>query len=156
MTYRAGNKLALPPDSSRGAADAYVLEDQIGFILRRANQRHAGIFAARIGTELTATQFATLAKLNEMGSCTQNLLGRNTAMDAATIKGVVDRLTRRGLTRTWPDPKDRRRMLVSLTDRGERVLIDTLPRAREITECTLEPLDKTERKTFLRLLEKLC
>ena len=133
-----------------------MLEDQIGFILRRVNQRHAGIFADNIGATLTTTQFATLIKLNEMGSCTQNRLGRNTAMDAATIKGVVDRLTRRGLTRTWPDPRDRRRMLVSLTDAGLKVLTDTLPRAMEISERTLEPLNAEDRKTFIRLLEKLC
>jgi len=135
---------------------AYVLEDQIGFILRRVNQRHTGIFADHIGATLTTTQFATLAKLFHMGSCTQNLLGRHTAMDAATIKGVVDRLTKRGLTRTWPDPRDRRRMLVSLTDAGEAVVTDTLPRAREISERTLRPLSAQDRKTFLRLLEKLC
>ncbi len=138
------------------AAEPYVLEDQIGFILRRVNQRHASIFADHIGEALTTTQFATLVKLNEMGSCTQNRLGRNTAMDAATIKGVVDRLIRRGLASTWPDPRDRRRMLVSLTDRGLKVVTDTLPRAMEITERTLEPLNEEDRKTFIRLLEKLC
>ncbi len=77
-------------------------------------------------------------------------------MDAATIKGVVDRLIRRGLASTWPDPRDRRRMLVSLTDSGLEVVTDTLPRAREITERTLEPLSEEDRKTFIRLLEKLC
>ncbi len=156
MTSQFGSQLEPPPETPRPAAEPYVLEDQIGFILRRVNQRHAGIFADRIGAALTTTQFATLAKLNEMGSCTQNRLGRNTAMDAATIKGVVDRLTRRGLTRTWPDPSDGRRMLVSLTDKGLKMLTDTLPRAMEISERTLEPLNAEDRKTFIRLLEKLC
>ena len=36
-------------------------------------------------------------------------------MDVATIKGVIDRLTARGLTETSPDPEDGRRLLVSLT-----------------------------------------
>ena len=148
MDYQVSDQLEPSP--------AYVLEDQFGFILRRVNQRHTGIFADHIGAALTTTQFATLAKLSEMGSCTQNLLGRHTAMDAATIKGVVDRLTRRGLTRTWPDPKDRRRMLVSLTGRGRKVVIETLPRALEITERTLEPLTEEDQKTLVRLLEKLC
>jgi len=31
--------------------------------------------------------------LTETGPCSQNLLGRLTAMDVATIKGVIDRLT---------------------------------------------------------------
>lgn len=156
MTSQVRNQPEPSPEAAGSAAEPYVLEDQIGFILRRVNQRHAGIFADHIGAALTTTQFATLAKLNEMGSCTQNLLGRNTAMDAATIKGVVDRLTRRGLTRTWPDPSDGRRMLVSLTDKGLMVLTNTLPRAMEISERTLEPLNAEDRKTFIRLLERLC
>ncbi len=66
MTSQASGKPddAWPP--SREAAETYVLEDQIGFILRRVNQRHTSIFADHIGEALTTTQFATLAKLNEM------------------------------------------------------------------------------------------
>ena len=48
--------------------------------------------------DLTPTQWAALAKLRELGDCSQNHLGRLTAMDAATIKEVVDRLTVRGFT----------------------------------------------------------
>ncbi len=107
--------------------EPYVLEDQIGFILRRVNQRHTGIFADHIGESLTPTQFAALVKLHQMGSCTQNRLGRNTAMDAATIKGVIDRLTRRRLTLTWPDPQDRRRVLVGLTAAGLKVVEKPCP-----------------------------
>ena len=135
---------------------AYVLERQVGFILRRASQRHKGIFAGLIEGDLTVTQFAALAKLYELRTCSQNLLGRHTALDAATIKGVVDRLTNRGLTRSWPDPTDARRFMVGLTETGERVIERAIPTAREITEQTLEPLDAEERATLLRLLEKLC
>src|SRR6516164_8456126 len=82
----------------------YILDEQVGSLLRQVNQRHTAIFAERIGDDLTATQWAALAKLQEKGPCTQNLLGRLTAMDAATIKGVVDRLVRRELAGTCPDP----------------------------------------------------
>jgi len=88
----------------------YVLEEQIGFILRQVWQRHATIFAREIGINLTPTQWAALAKLTETGPCSQNQLGRLTAMDVATIKGVIDRLTARGLTETSPDPEDGRRL----------------------------------------------
>src|SRR6476661_8592834 len=91
----------------------YRLEDQVGFYLRRAGQRHAAIFAGRMGDELTPTQWAALVKLAEFESLSQNLLGRETAMDGATIKGVVDRLAKRGFVATAPDPEDGRRMRVS-------------------------------------------
>ena len=80
-------------------AKAYRLDDQIGYVLRRVTQRHLAIFAAAI-PEVTTTQFAVLARLAEIGPQSQNHLGRETAMDAATIKGVVDRLARLGLVTT--------------------------------------------------------
>ncbi len=92
----------------------YRLDDQIGYILRRVTQRHLALFAAAI-PEVTTTQFAVLARLAEIGPVSQNHLGRETAMDAATIKGVVDRLAKLGLVATTADPADRRRLTVSLT-----------------------------------------
>ena len=132
-----------------------MLEEQIGFILRQVNQRHTTIFSNAIGDELTPTQWAALVKLREIGPCPQNLLGRLTAMDAATVKGVVDRLTRRRLTETTPDPRDGRRRLVALTAACERVIQDSGARAAAITEETLAPLAGSERAALLRLLKKL-
>src|SRR3954471_3212290 len=100
---------------------SYVLEEQIGFILRQVWQRHATIFAKEIGINLTPTQWAALAKLAETGPCSQNQLGRLTAMDVATIKGVIDRLSARGLTEPGPDPADGRRLRVRLTRAGQQL-----------------------------------
>jgi MarR family transcriptional regulator, lower aerobic nicotinate degradation pathway regulator len=133
----------------------YILDDQVGFVLRQVSQRHAAIFIGKIGDDLTPMQWAVLAKLLEKGSCSQNLLGRQTAMDAATIKGVVDRLSKRGLTQTHPDPDDARRLVVVLTTEGRRLAEATVPRAEEITEDTLAPLTRAERTTLLNLLRKL-
>ena len=134
---------------------AYVLDEQIGFILRQVWQRHAIIFARDIGINLTPTQWAALAKLQETGACSQNLLGRLTAMDVATIKGVIDRLTARGLTETSADPEDGRRLLVSLTRAGQQLVEKAAPAALAITRETLAPLDAKERETLIALLSKL-
>ena len=129
---------------------AYILEEQIGFILRQVWQRHATIFAREMGTNLTPTQWAA-----ETGPCSQNQLGRLTAMDVATIKGVIDRLTARGLTETSPDPEDGRRLLVSLTRAGQQLVEKAVPNALAITKETLAPLDAKERETLIALLSKL-
>ena len=133
----------------------YRLEDQIGFYLRRAGQRHAAIFAAHMGDELTPTQWAALVKLAEHRSVSQNLLGRETAMDAATIKGVVDRLVKRRFVATAPDPGDGRRMLVSITGEGLAAVARCISAAKAITAETLNPLDAAECQTLLDLLRRL-
>ena len=133
----------------------YVLEDQVGFVLRQVTQRHAAIFTSGVDGDITPTQWAALAKLREAGPLSQNLLGRQTVMDGATIKGVIDRLMVRGLVEVGPDPDDGRRRLVDLTAAG-RDLVDSLaPRALLISAETLAPLDAAERKTFMRLLLRL-
>jgi MarR family transcriptional regulator, lower aerobic nicotinate degradation pathway regulator len=138
-------------------ADApYMLDGQVGFILRQVSQRHAAIFAKGIACGLTPTQWAAMAKLAEMGPCSQNLLGRRTAMDVATIKGVIGRLVKRGFAETRPDPKDGRLLVVALTAEGEKAVEMTLPKAREITKETLSPLTEAECGMLLTLLKKLC
>ena len=132
----------------------YRLDDQAGFLLRRALQRHMALFSRAI-PDLTSMQFATLAKLAEAGALSQNALGRLTAMDAATIKGVVDRLGKRGLVKTENDRTDRRRTIVSLTDAG-RALFEALEaQGRGVTTETLAPLSGSEQAVFLHLLRKL-
>jgi len=133
----------------------YRLDDQVGFVLRQVSQRHAAIFSALMPEDLTPTQWAALAKLAELGPCSQNRLGRHTAMDVATIKGVVDRLTRRGLTTGSSDPEDGRRLLIALTDEGRALYERAEAIATQVTRDTLEPLGPEERRLFLRLLRKL-
>src|SRR6266545_3743773 len=93
--------------SARPNARRYVLDEQIGFLLRVAMQRHTAIFMSRMIADLTQTQFAALAKLFAVGPCSQNQLGRLIYLDAATTKGVVDRLKARHLVTVCPDPHDR-------------------------------------------------
>ena len=133
------------------AADAaepgrYVLDEQAGFQLRVAMQRQTSIFTARMIEGLTQTQFAALAKLSETGPCSQNQLGRLICLDAATIKGVVDRLAGRGFVR---------RRAVTLTERGRQATEAAQLVAAEITAATLEPLTAEEQRQVIRLLKKL-
>jgi MarR family transcriptional regulator, lower aerobic nicotinate degradation pathway regulator len=153
-TKNAAATVAKPRAVGKSAA-AYVLDEQIGFILRLATQRHANIFVTRIGCDLTQTQWAALAKLYEVGAISQNRLGRTTAMDVATIKGVVDRLIQKGLLVRGDDSADARRNLITLTRKGRQLAEAHYSDALAISAATLAPLSDAERSTFLRLLRKL-
>ena len=144
-----------PKRSAKPQKPGYVLDEQIGFLLRQVWQRHATIFAREIGINLTSPQWAALSKLAETGPCSQNQLGRLTAMDVATIKGVIDRLTARGLTETSPDPEDGRRLIVSLARAGQQLVEKAAPNALAISRETLAPLDAKEREMLVALLSKL-
>ena len=131
-----------------------MLDDQIGYVLRRVTQRHLALFSELI-PEVTTTQYAVLARLAELGPQSQNHLGRATAMDAATIKGVVDRLARQGLVTTTANPTDRRRLTVALTPAGHALFTKALDAALMVSDRTLGPLKPKERKRLLALLARL-
>jgi MarR family transcriptional regulator, lower aerobic nicotinate degradation pathway regulator len=143
-------------ETPRASAPAgYVLDDQVGFLMRVAMQRHTAIFTARMIEGLTQTQFAALAKLYEVGPCSQNHLGRLIYLDAATIKGVVDRLSARGFVTALNDPADRRRRAVALSVRGRMVTEAAIEIAAEITAATLAPLSGEEQRQVAELLNTL-
>jgi DNA-binding MarR family transcriptional regulator len=134
----------------------YVVEEQVGFLLRRVQQRHAAIFQEGMQhADLTPTQFTALVKVVELGRTTQNHLGRLAAMDPATIQGVVRRLTARGLIRRMQDPADRRTAVLAPTPAGLALIARAVASARAITEATLAPLSANERALFLSLLRKM-
>lgn len=137
------------------ADEGYELSEQVGFILRQAMQRHVSIFGEIMGNDLTPTQWAVLSRLYQDGGSSQNLLGRQTAMDAATIKGVVDRLLKRKLVQTKPDPEDGRRVIVELTGLGADYTRKLLPKAETVTKATLAPLAAGQRATLIALLKQL-
>ncbi|MCV2868002.1 MarR family winged helix-turn-helix transcriptional regulator [Defluviimonas sp. WL0002] len=136
-------------------ARPYHLDDQVGYILRLVSQRHASLFLARFGQDLTPTQFAAMARLDEVGQCSQNELGRRTAMDVATIKGVVDRLRAKGLVEQTADPGDKRRSLLSLSAAGAGMIAALHQMGHAVTEDTLQPLNAQERQDLLALLRKM-
>ena len=133
----------------------YKLDEQVGYLLRLASQRHAVIFQNHISQGLTPTQFSTLIRVAEEGEVSQNQLGRLAAMDIATIKGVVDRLKAKDLLQTASDPDDKRRSIISLTDTGAELMQQLREDGKAITKETLAPLTASERKTLLALLKKL-
>lgn len=139
-----------------GTRGTYILERQIGHILRRAHQRASAIFKSNFtGHDLTPTQFAALVRIADVGEVSQNLLGRLTAMDPATMKGVIGRLHGRRLIVRKPDTVDLRRTLWSLTEDGERLLGEAIEAGLETSSQTLAPLNPKERKTLQKLLSRL-
>ena len=148
--------VAAKPVAVKTSANGYALEDQIGFRLRRAHQRASVIFNEAMGRfDVTPTQFAALAKLDDLGIVSQNQLGRATAMDPATILGVVGRLVRQGLIRTRPDPIDGRQMLLELTPEGKVQVVAMKVTATTVSKRTLVSLKPDESETLLRLLAKI-
>ena len=135
----------------------YVFSDQVGHLLRRAYQRHVAIFQQTIpDSQLTAAQFVVLCAVRQFVSCSLSEIVKTTAIDQATMRGIIERLKARDAIRVSHDAHDRRKVLVSLTPAGEEIVDATVPAALAVSEATFGNLNAAERVAMLYLLRKMC
>jgi MarR family transcriptional regulator, lower aerobic nicotinate degradation pathway regulator len=134
----------------------YDLDDQIGFRLRLAMQRHTDIFFKNMVFGLTQPQFATLARLLSSGPCSQNDLGRTVALDSASMVGVISRLKARKLVSVSKDKQDRRRAVIDLTATGRSVVLKAIAKGIVANDLTLAALSPDERKALIEFLRKVA
>lgn len=136
--------------------DEYAFSEQIGYLLRRAYQKHLAIFQANAADpQLTSVQFAALCALRDRGPQSQGDLVRSTAIDQATIRGIIARLKARALIAISEDPLDARKVVISITQDGQAVLDAMIPSARAISELTVERLNPAERLALLHTLRQI-
>lgn len=135
----------------------YDFSKQVGHLLRRAYQRHTAVFQEIIpNDQLTAAQLVSLCAIKDSGTCSLSHIVKQTAIDQATIRGVISRLKARGLVTTQHDGLDKRRVLVQLTAKGANLVQAMVPYAFEVTEHTFSGLNSAERVALLYLLTKMC
>lgn len=145
------------PDKFRAAtSDDYVFSDQVGHLLRRAYQRHVAIFQQTISdSQLTAAQFVVLCAIRKFVSCSLSEIVKVTAIDQATMRGIIERLKAREVISVSHDAHDRRKVLVSLTPAGEDIIQATVPAAFAVSEATFGNLNPAERVAIVYLLRKM-
>lgn len=71
---------------------------------------------------LTGPQLWALWELGHAGPLALKDLAAKMLLDQSTVVGVVDRLANKGLVIRNPDPVDRRRLSLALTEKGEELL----------------------------------
>jgi DNA-binding MarR family transcriptional regulator len=144
------------PDSQAETAD-YQFSEQVGHLLRRAYQRHVALFQQTIpDSQLTAAQFVVLCAVRDQGACSLSEVVRITAIDQATVRGVMERLKTRDLLVVAQDVSDRRKVMVTLTDAGRALVGEMVPFAEKITADTFGDLNPAERVAMIYLLRKMC
>lgn len=138
------------------ATDDYKFSDQVGFLLRRAYQRHAAIFTETVpDSKLSAAQFVVLCVVRDHQSCDVGDIVHETGIDEPTIRGIVEHLKWRNLVRVAHTAGDARSMLITLTSGGRAMIEVVVPFARQITELTFGELTAQEQATLVQLLRKI-
>lgn len=99
--------------------------------------------------------YRLLAALDEVGPASQAELGRRCGIDRSDVVAVLNELAAKDLVRRSPDPADRRRNVITLTDAGRRELRRMGETLDRVQDTLLAPLSSAERDQLARLLTTL-
>ena len=138
------------------ASDA-ELEDLIVASIRRivrAVDLHSRHLVEEHG--ITAPQLAVLGEASRLGGSSIGALARGVHLSQPTVSGVLDRLERRGYVRRERSESDRRAVVVTTTEKGEKVLHESPSLLQDRFREELARLEGWERHWLLSALERIA
>ncbi|MEU8527730.1 MULTISPECIES: MarR family winged helix-turn-helix transcriptional regulator [Streptomyces] len=136
-----------------GQSTPPTLLDLSTYLLSRVGKTARSRLGARLAERgLRLWDMAVLAALSDFGPHVQRDLVVRLGVDASDIAKVVDQLAAAGHVARARDPRDRRRVSVSLTPSGRALLADLDDEARAVQDEVLAPLSAAERTLLHGLL----
>lgn len=133
------------------------LVDRPTWLLGRAHARAQQILSEAFGEAgVRGYHFRVLVALEELGPSSQAEIGRAAGMDRSDVAETLADLDAWGLAVRRPDPKDRRRNVVSITEIGKIRLEELDAVLARVQDAVLGPLTPRERTTLVRLLRKIA
>lgn len=99
--------------------------------------------------------YRLLRSLTDEGPASQAALGRRTGIYLSDLVGALNELETAGFVRRSPDPADKRRNVVSVTEAGRERVTELGERALAIQDELLAPLSAAEREQLTGMLRRL-
>ena len=154
VAYR-GTVPAQGTDEDDGV-DVLRLSSAVGHLIRRAEQVHGVLWNKHVGTLLTPSQYALLSGLAWRPAIDQTAAGEMASLDKSSTADIVARLRRRGWVLGTRDEADRRRKLLTLTQRAHEALAEVTPAVRTVQQDLVAPLEPAERDRLVSLLRRIA
>ncbi|MEU7867455.1 MarR family transcriptional regulator [Dactylosporangium sp. NPDC049140] len=131
---------------------AAALQIAVGRLVRRLRQTH-------VPGELTLSEASVLSRLDRGGPATPGELAGDERVKPQAMGTTLQAMEQRGLVRRSPDPGDGRRVLITVTDDGRRLLTDRRTLKTQALAEAIAHLSADERRSLVeaaRLLDKLA
>jgi len=134
-----------------------ALSGYTGFLMNWVATRSRLLFANRLQERcgLHPREFGVLNVIASNPGVTQQAIGDDAGVDPSTMVGTLDALEARGLAERRPNPGDRRKRSVYLTDEGKRVLREGQKVARSVGKEVYGGLSEQEHEQLMTILRKL-
>jgi MarR family transcriptional regulator, 2-MHQ and catechol-resistance regulon repressor len=105
--------------------------------------------------KLGITEFSVLEVLYQKGKQTIQQIGNCILVSSGSMTYVIDKLEQRGLLSRHACPDDRRVIHVTLTDDGNELMNDIMPKYHMFVNQMFDSLDSDEAETLVQLLKKV-
>jgi MarR family transcriptional regulator, 2-MHQ and catechol-resistance regulon repressor len=106
--------------------------------------------------KLSTTSLMVLATVDGLGGqTTPSVIGKHVPITSAAVTSLLDTNEKRGLVERTPDPVDRRKVQILLTDKGRTLIDRLLPGVHQLETRVMQALTSSEQKQLLELLEKV-
>ncbi|MGW7817890.1 MarR family winged helix-turn-helix transcriptional regulator [Streptomyces puniciscabiei] len=126
------------------------------WLLGRAAARGRSLVSGALAAEgQKMWHHVVLSAVRDLQPVAQADLGRSVGLDPKDLVGVLNDLQSAGHVLRAPDPRDRRKNAVSLTEDGARLLARCEKAARAANDELLAPLSAAERDQFMGLLIRI-
>jgi len=126
------------------------------WLLGRAAARGRTLVAEALAEEgMRMWHHVVLSAVRDLAPVAQADLGRSVGLDPKDLVGILNDLQEQALIVREPDPNDRRKNAVSLTEEGTRLLKRCEKAARGANEELLAPLSGAERERFMVMLRRI-
>jgi MarR family 2-MHQ and catechol resistance regulon transcriptional repressor len=105
--------------------------------------------------QLTLTQFGVLETLYHLGPLCQGEISAKLLKSTGNVTLVLDNLEKVGLIVRTRDTQDRRKVILSLTSKGEDLISQVFPLQAEVIAQELSVLEPDEQRQLGQLCKKL-
>ncbi len=130
--------------------------EYVGLLIDIARRRIKQAVLSRVAErKLAPQQFWCLVGIREHPGITQAELVDRVRVDAPTASRILAALVRRRLVQTASDPRDRRRMLLSLTPGGDRLAKELSATAREVRDAVVAGMSDADVEALRRGLSRV-
>jgi DNA-binding MarR family transcriptional regulator len=139
-----------------GMIDTSYLETLIGYNARRAALTIIEVFLKRMSVYgLRPVDFSVLSLITHNPGISSRQLCSALNILPPNLVGMINVLEKRALIFRQPHPSDGRVIGLHLTDVGSQLMKDAELTAKELELDAASKLTATERKTLMRLLQKI-
>ncbi|MFL6560458.1 MAG: MarR family winged helix-turn-helix transcriptional regulator [Bacillus sp. (in: firmicutes)] len=124
-------------------------------LMQTSKAIHERIKEEMTRNKLSITEFSVLEVLYQKGKQTIQQIGNCILISSGSMTYVIDKLEQKGLIKRNDCPDDRRVIHVTLTDEGNKLMEEIMPKYHLLVDHMFDSLNSDEAETFVQLLKKV-